>query len=402
MGRKKILILSYSELNKDPRILRQISALQEHYDISTAGFSAARADLPFFNLFTLSDFHYVYPLPLKKLVSFMLIVWTRIGPALQAINLGLLKILSKEKYYERKYWMPARQRFFNKYKNETFDLLLSNDIETLPLAVKLAQGKTKILFDAHEYHPRELENNAAWMEHHQPYVQYLCETYLSKTDSMFTVCQGIAEEYEKNFSVKPIVITNATDYFELTPSSIDPENIRMIHHGAAIAERHIETMIETSNLLEPRFSLDLMLLPTQQDYYEKIKKMVEGTKVKLLPPVPTSQIPVKTNEYDIGLFLLPPVNFNYEHALPNKLFEFIQARLAIAIGPSPEMAAYVKKYDLGIISSDFSPSNLARKINALQIKDIEHYKQQCNTFAFELSANKNKEIILNTVRTLIG
>ena len=48
-------------------------------------------------------------------------------------------------------------------------------------------------------------------------------------------------------------------------------------------------------------------------------------------------------EYDIGLFILSPINFNYYHALPNKLFEFIQARLAIAVSPSPEMARIVHR-----------------------------------------------------------
>ena len=32
------------------------------------------------------------------------------------------------------------------------------------------------------------------------------------------------------------------------------------------------------------------------------------------------------NQFDLGVYLLPPVNFNSAHALPNKFFEFIQAR----------------------------------------------------------------------------
>ena len=70
-------------------------------------------------------------------------------------------------------------------------------------------------------------------------------------------------------------------------------------------------------------------------------------------------------QYDIGLFLLSPANFNYYHALPNKLFEFVQARLAVAIGPSPEMARIVNDHDLGIVAPDFEPTTMAAHLNAL-------------------------------------
>ena len=55
------------------------------------------------------------------------------------------------------------------------------------------------------------------------------------------------------------------------------------------------------------------------------------------------ELPRMANDYDVGLYLLPPTNFNQRYALPNKFFEFIQGRLAIAIGPSPEMAKLVER-----------------------------------------------------------
>ena len=48
------------------------------------------------------------------------------------------------------------------------------------------------------------------------------------------------------------------------------------------------------------------------------------------------------NQYDVGVFLLPASFPNQVHVLPNKLFDYIQARLAVAIGPSHEMAEVVR------------------------------------------------------------
>ena len=105
------------------------------------------------------------------------------------------------------------------------------------------------------------------------------------------------------------------------------------------------------------------------------------------------------NKYDIGLYLLPPMNFNQEHALPNKFFEFIQARLAIAIGPSSEMTSIVEKYDCGIVSKDFEPENLASKINSLSTEKVRYYKQNSHKTAQELNSEVNYE---NIKRILAG
>ncbi|HEX9928894.1 MAG TPA: hypothetical protein VGB02_10195, partial [Pyrinomonadaceae bacterium] len=90
-------------------------------------------------------------------------------------------------------------------------------------------------------------------------------------------------------------------------------------------------------------------------------------------------------------------NFNNKYALPNKLFEFIQGRLAICVAPSPEMARIVKEFDLGIVAQDFSAENMAQAIKTLTTEKISHFKMQSAEHAYELSANKNREKFLRLV-----
>ena len=108
------------------------------------------------------------------------------------------------------------------------------------------------------------------------------------------------------------------------------------------------------------------------------------------------------NHYDIGLFLLPPVNFNWRFTLPNKLFEFIQGRLAIAIGPSPEMARVVRKYGLGVVADDFAPETLAAALNALDGSAIGAFKRASHAAADELCAESNAELMLRVVETAVA
>ncbi|MBI4474324.1 MAG: hypothetical protein HY646_16765, partial [Acidobacteria bacterium] len=251
--------------------------------------------------------------------------------------------------YESCYWSVDKTPILEKLKNRSFDLIVANDIDTLPFAVRLARAGTKTIFDAHEYSPLQFTESLRWRIVTQPLVEYICREYIPRVTTGTTVCQSIAEMYERQFGKGFDVITNAADYEDLTPSRSKTDKIRLIYHGNANSSRQTHKQIEMMKFLDDRFELNLMLVG-QSRYIESLKKMAEPlTTVKFLQPVPTKEIARFTNQFDVGVFLLPPVSFNKKYALPNKFFEFIQARLAIVIAPSPEMAKIVRQFDLGLV-----------------------------------------------------
>jgi hypothetical protein len=92
-----------------------------------------------------------------------------------------------------------------------------------------------------------------------------------------------------------------------------------------------------------------------------------------------------------------------QRALPNKLFEFIQARLAIAVGPSPEMAAIVREHACGVVADDFTPRALADVLAGVTREQIATFKAGANGAAQLLNAEQNQEIVLRLVsRALSG
>ena len=185
---------------------------------------------------------------------------------------------------------------------------------------------------------------------------------------------------------------------------VNPNHIRIIHHGYASPDRMIEVMIETMDYVDSRFHLDLMLVANyNQEYLQRLKKMAEKRKnVRILSPVSFEEIIPFSLSYDIGIFLVPPTTFNLEKCLPNKFFEFIQARLAIAIGPSPEMTRLTKQYNLGIISKDFSPQAMAESLNSLTKEQILQYKENANQTAKILNAEREGEKLLKILEEVLG
>jgi hypothetical protein len=215
---------------------------------------------------------------------------------------------------------------------------------------------------------------------------------------MVTVCNAIAQEYKSNFGILPGVVTNAPLYRELKPSPVHSCAIRMVHHGAAVPSRRLESMIEAMNLLDERFSLDLILVPGVQSYLDQIADLASRTpRVRMLEPVPTQQLPEKTNHYDIGLYVLPPANFNARYALPNKFFEFLQARLALVIGPSVEMASLVGKYGCGVVTPGFSPRDMALALSGLDAAKLDAMKARADIAARDLCFEKQSSILMSTL-----
>jgi len=380
---KRVLIFSFSNLRKDPRVRRQIELLKPYYQITAAGFEDPEIeDIEFVK----TPFIY-HQRPLGQ----------RIMRALSFVGL---------RQYEHFYWtIEMHEVAYKKLKSiiANTDLILANDLDTLPLSVRLAkEEEIPLFFDAHEYAPKEFEDLWKWRLIQQPYKEYLCRKYLPQTSAMSTVCQGIAEAYQKNFKVNPLVFPNAAYYRDLSMSTVSQDKIRMIHHGASIISRKLEDMIKMMSYLDQRFHLDFMLLPTQPEYYRHLQKLAaKDERIRFIPPVPTDDIIPFCNQYDIGLCLVPPVNFNYKHGLPNKLFEFIQSRLAVAIGPLPEMSKIVNKYGCGIVAKDFKPESLAAELLKLTPEQLTILKRNTNLAARELAFENFQALLLQKIEALM-
>ncbi len=366
---RKILIVSYSHIQSDPRVMRQIHALRDHYSIETAGLSdSGIPSIPNHVIYTAPAFSILRKI--KRLFLFLF------------------------RFYDAYYWDDGKKNLLKQFSAPPYDLVIANDIYTLPLAIQLARNPQKVYFDAHEYHPLEFEDLLFWKLFYAPYNRFLCRKYIPMTGAFSTVSESIAQKYEQFTGKKPLVITNATAYYDLLPTPVKPDAIRLVHHGGAIRSRKIERMIEVAALLDERFQVDLMLLSKDPAYLQFLKnKAGQNPRIRFIDPVPTHEIATFTNQYDLGLFLLPPTNLNYLNALPNKLFEFVQARLGIIISPNHEMARFVDHYTLGRISPDYTASSMARIINALSTEEIETFKQNSHRIArMESSENNTKKI----------
>lgn len=286
---------------------------------------------------------------------------------------------------------------------EKFDLIVANDIDTLPLAVKTAADTgCKVLFDAHEWAPGQFSDRIPWRIFIQPYVGDACRKYIPFADAMITVCESVAKMYERDYGVRTEVITNAPQYEDRSPSPLtgNGTEIDLVYHGALNRNRKIETMLDAIELLPPNYRMNLILINHREKYARRLSG-IYGRRCSFLVPVGPKEIIGKINGFDIGLFLVPPVNVNLTYTLPNKIFEYIQARLAVVVGPSPEMAAVVRRYDIGEVADDFSAEAFAKAISRMSPARIAECKANTAVAALEFCAEKNREKFLKIVERVL-
>ncbi len=375
-----VIIISNRNLSVAPRVIREIDALQGSYDVVTIG--ASRPPQPWVQY---SNIHVLDPNWGEKLIS------------------KIYKLIRGQKYFERVLPFQLR-KLRNKIRSSNAAYVIVHEVNFLPHLIKIKKSTNiKVIFNAHEYHPLEFESNPIWTKDWQPYFNIMYNKYVPKVDLLINVCESIAGKCRDEIKKDSIVIPNVAGFRKMEPSDNSAAQvIRLIYHGVCQPERKIDEMIKMAGILGKGYSLDLMLVYNEEnDQVKHLKQLAAKTEnVAIISPVAFNDIISFTNQYDIGVFLLLPTCFNYEVALPNKLFEYLQARLCIAIGPSIEMKKYVEAFNVGIVSDDFTAASLAESISSLTKTDIAHYKLNAHKAAIIENAEKYKDVFLTAINNI--
>lgn len=354
----KVGILSLRNMETAPRIIREIKALETDFELVLIGNPGKSGKHPVHSIYSFRTLF-------DKLMS----------------RIDQLRNLKKVRY----------SRLSSFILQQKIRVLIIHEPVFFPIAVRLKKEHgIRIVFNAHEYHPLEFEDLPGWLETEGKNYTELYRKYGHEFDLFINVCESIRLKCLEEFNLDSLVIPNAAFESKIPPSRNEQTPIRLIHHGALLPGRKIEKMISIVQEAGERFSLDIMVVPNPgaMEYHQLLKDLCSKTSnVRLIEPVSFNEIVPFINQYDAGMYLLEPSNFNNFHALPNKLFEFIQAKLAIIVSPSPEMSRLVTNYRIGWVAADFSTGSMIDILKNLTLQDI----QACKENTLKAAASENAE-----------
>jgi len=276
------------------------------------------------------------------------------------------------------------------------DILLANDLDTLlPNFLISKIFNKKLVYDSHELYtevPELLD---------RPFIKNIWLTIekwiFPKLKNVYTVNKSIAKYYNKLYNIDLKVIRNFPNKQVLiktkkTPFKFEHKNL-LIYQGAINKGRGLELIIETMQFLK---STELIIVgdgDIKKTLIKKVNHLNLNQSIKFIDKQLPNQLKELTPLANLGLSIEENLGLNYRYALPNKLFDYIQAEIPVLASDLPEMSSIVKKYHIGEIINIRSPKELAKQIEEIlgsKHNYIEFIKRAKQTLTWE---NEEKKLI---------
>ena len=379
----RVLIMCLNDPSGNPRPRRMIDLCNSKgYSVYLASYEPLKEPITYQKLFLLKK----KGLGLWNNISRHLFLAFNVIARFFIRNDAFLNKLSNRRYYLHKL-----ENELNDYK---FDLIILEDIQFLPVVLKIKKD-TPVVFDVREYYPRQRENSLIFRLFEKPERVRLCKKYLKECDVLFTVSHGLALGYKKEFNVDMDVIKSVPNFWDIPVALKDDGLIRLVHHGIANSNRKLENMIAVLKQLDKRFTLDFYLIGDSA-YIDELRAISnDDSRITFNQPVSFSALVPTLAQFDVGFFYVEPSTFNLRHCLPNKFFEYIQARLVLAVGPSPDMALLVREHDCGVVSEEFTIDSMVSCLQELTYERIAKLKMNSDKASRELCFEVESEKIIN-------
>ena len=99
----------------------------------------------------------------------------------------------------------------------------------------------------------------------------------------------------------------------------------------------------------------------------------------------------------IGMSLEEDLGLNYRYALPNKIFDYIQANIPVIVSDLPEMSKLVTKYSIGEVLTKRTPEDVTKTIHKI---DAENYEKGLKEAIKQLNWSQEKKQLISIFSTL--
>ncbi|WP_171032368.1 glycosyltransferase [Polaribacter aestuariivivens] len=280
------------------------------------------------------------------------------------------------------------------------DILLANDVDTLlpNYLISKFQNK-KLVFDSHELFSEIPELVK------RPRVKKIWlaieNKIIPKLKNNYTVCDSIANYYQKKYNTTFETILNLPRKKNIKKGVLNFETHQrkiILYQGAVNIGRGLELMIETMNYLNNH----MLIIIGNGDIFNTLKTTVSqkklNPKIIFLDKIIPEKLHKITPLADLGFSLEEDLGLNYRYALPNKIFDYIQAEVPVIASNLPEMKKVITAYHVGEIIEKREPKALANQIEKILEKDFStQLKKAKKDLIWQSQEDKLLAIFKNTL-----
>lgn len=385
-----VVVLSFSPIARDRRVLRQCALLEDMgHSPHVIAYADAGEGIPF----SLSRWPTPRPTTFHRLKTVARQLPAHLG--LWAARLG--------------FWIEPRHRWaLRELQRLNPRLVVANDWPALVVAAAWkARSGGLVHYDTHEFATLEFDERPFWRLVYKPMVVRLEAADIGMADGVSTVGPKLAEALQAYYALAamPAVVRNIPDRIALDEEVETAWPLRILYHGQVLPDRGLEALIDSIPFWTEPHRLTIRG-DGDAGYIARLKARVVATGRSELVQFekavrPDEVMPLAARSADLGVHFTP-LNTDQRHfSLPNKLFEYIGAGLAVAVSPGLDLRAVVEGHGVGVVSGNASAEAVAAAINGLRRESVEAFKGAARREAATLCWEGEREVLRSALEKLL-
>ena len=377
----KVLHLTHTDINKDPRIIKSIKALDKLSWIEVYGIGIQDSS------------HYSRRFETKDSIDINSITLKLFSKKLTFLPNILRHLFTLLEFLLRSFFI------INKFKPS---VIHCHDTLALPIAIlfKVFHSKLKVIYDAHE-----LGSNRNGIDNFFSKIVYFFEKITWRfIDHFISVSPSIIKWYEEEYGRKKntLILNSPEIETKKTKNSngfrkkflINDDEKLFIYVGEINKGRGITNLLEIFKDLKSR-----ILFLGYGPLVNKVKDFEKNySNIHYHEAVEPDSLISLIQEADVGLCLVERVSLSDYFCLPNKLFEYAFAGLPVIASDFPDIKFLVEKYDLGFCCDSGSIKDVKKNIE--RYESIIKISKNDVSKLHDLSWQKQELNLINVYRRL--
>lgn len=296
-------------------------------------------------------------------------------------------------------------------------LFHASDLYVLPACRRAARkGGARLSYDARELYPHV--SATVGRPHVSAFWKMVERPGIRAADRVWTVSDPIADHLAAEYGIaRPTVQLNAPPVSAPQASSWLrkaaglPGTARIVLHlGQLRKDRGGDLLIDAMDRVAAAPGgpdVHLVFLgygPEQARLRDRVRTWGLEEAVHFLDAIPPSRLTEAASGAHAGVTLLEPSCLNHRLALPNKLFDYLSAGLAVVASDLPAIARIVGDYECGILTDPYDSQSLAQALVRAASDSAEsgRWRAQARRAAETFDWKMVSQRYLEQIHTLIG
>lgn len=291
--------------------------------------------------------------------------------------------------------------FSRKFKPSVINI---HALELLPLGVIIKKIiKCKLVYDAHE-----LETERVVMTSSVKWIAKITERLFIKATDLVIVVSPMIEKYYRSLYNKINIITvkNCSVFHERYYSNYLRKHFKIhynafiyIYSGALHKKRNIPRLIEFFNT-QNKNNRVIVFMGDGPLSNEIQSSKNYGKTIFWHPAVPLDMVTKIASSADIGIHLGEDICLSYQYCLPNKMFEYLMARIPQISTNLPQMGKFIVSNHIGRVVNNIHNKTLIETMEKIE-QDIDLFDDKLEIAAKKFNWKPQGELYSQSINVMM-